>query len=388
MRALCNAFLLAAFLTPTLCSAQQSAETATAHAVQNILGSVTAIDQEFVTISPASGAPAKVQVPSDAQIVRTAPGQKDLKDATRITLKDVQVGDRVLARARPASADAPAMVTALIVMKQSDIAERQQREVSEWQQRGVGGLVTAIDQAAATVTISNAGFGGIRQITIHAAPATVIRRYTAGSVKFEDAKPARLEEVKPGDQLRARGKRSSDDLSIAADEIVFGSFRNLAGPLTAVDPAHNTFELQDLLSKKKVMVRISAASQVRKLPQMIAERIGAQLKSGSAAPSETPLPHPEAQPADGRVRFAGGARADFQQLLNRLPPIQLTDLQKGDVILMVATEGEPGSAPVAITIVGGAEPILSAAPDASRAAMLLSPWNLGSSSSADAGAAP
>jgi hypothetical protein len=201
--------------------------------------------------------------------------------------------------------------------------------------------------------------------------------------------------LKRGDQLRARGARSADGLSLAADEIVFGTFRNLAGTITAVDPAQHTLELQDLLSKKKVMVRVSADSELRKLPEMTAQRIAARFRAtpspdAAAAPQSPPPPPGEGQGQGPGVRrgFGGGGpgRGDLQQVLARLPQLTLADLQKGDVILMVATEGAENSAPVAITMVSGAEPILAAAPDASRAATLLSPWNLGGGASgADAG---
>ena len=44
-------------------------------------------------------------------------------------------------------------------------------------------------------------------------------------------------------------------------------------------------------------------------------------------------------------------------------------------MLVVATEGSASSAPTAITLVSGVEPILQAAPSGSQA-MMLAPWNL------------
>jgi hypothetical protein len=67
---------------------------------------------------------------------------------------------------------------------------------------------------------------------------------------------------------------------------------------------------------------------------------------------------------------------DFQQMLSRMPAVNLADLQKGDAVMIVATEGSASSDPTAITLLTGVEPILSA-PNSERAASLLSPWNLG-----------
>ncbi|MGC1625424.1 MAG: hypothetical protein WA735_01090, partial [Candidatus Acidiferrales bacterium] len=69
---------------------------------------------------------------------------------------------------------------------------------------------------------------------------------------------------------------------------------------------------------------------------------------------------------------------DFQQIVNRLPAATLSDFQKGDAIMVVSTEGSDSGGVTAITLLGGVEAILAAAPagNASRA-MTLSPWSLG-----------
>ncbi|MGC1836075.1 MAG: hypothetical protein WA714_23660, partial [Candidatus Acidiferrales bacterium] len=76
--------------------------------------------------------------------------------------------------------------------------------------------------------------------------------------------------------------------------------------------------------------------------------------------------------------MGGGGRGDFQQIVNRLPAATLSDFQKGDAIMVVSTEGSDSGGVTAITLLGGVEAILAAAPagNASRA-MTLSPWSLG-----------
>jgi hypothetical protein len=85
---------------------------------------------------------------------------------------------------------------------------------------------------------------------------------------------------------------------------------------------------------------------------------------------------------------AGERRAngspDFQQMLSRMPTVAISDLQKGDAVMLVATEGSATSAPTAITLISGVEPIMSAAPSGASAASILSPWNLGSSPGGEA----
>jgi hypothetical protein len=76
------------------------------------------------------------------------------------------------------------------------------------------------------------------------------------------------------------------------------------------------------------------------------------------------------------LRQDGGGPRDFQQMLSRVPPVSLSDLVKGDAVMLVATEGSSSLGPTAITLLAGVEPILSAAPAGTSASTILSPWNL------------
>ena len=63
-------------------------------------------------------------------------------------------------------------------------------------------------------------------------------------------------------------------------------------------------------------------------------------------------------------------------MLSRMPAFTVSDLNKGDAVMLVATEGSATSVPTAITLLAGVEPILTAAPAGMSAATILSPWNL------------
>jgi hypothetical protein len=78
----------------------------------------------------------------------------------------------------------------------------------------------------------------------------------------------------------------------------------------------------------------------------------------------------------------GGGAPDPQQMLSRAPAIQLSDLQKGEAVMLVATDGT--SEVSAITLLAGVEPLLEA-PAASQ--NLLSNWSMnGGASAAEAAA--
>jgi hypothetical protein len=64
--------------------------------------------------------------------------------------------------------------------------------------------------------------------------------------------------------------------------------------------------------------------------------------------------------------------------VNRLPASTLADFQKGDAVMVVSTQGTDAGGVTAITMLGGVEAILAAAPAGNASqAMMLSPWSLG-----------
>jgi hypothetical protein len=355
-------------------------------------GTVKLVNGNTITLTAGGGTDIDVTVQDSTTLVKTAPGQKDLKGATPIQLQDVQVGDRVLVLGTIGDDGKSVLASRVIVMKKTDIADKQQHDLDDWQKRGVGGVVKTIDPGTGMITISTSNAGASKILEVHTSKDTIVRRYSPDSVKFDDAKIATIDQIKPGDQLRARGDRSPDGNELTAQEIVSGTFRNIAGTVVSADPSQNTVSILDLLTKKPVVVRITTDSQLRKLPTFVAQRMALRLKgispeavsggglSGSGKPpntagnsaSNTGSATPPAGNA-GSSRSGGGA--DFQQMLARMPEVKLADLQKGDALIVVATQGSETSAPSAITLLSGVEALLTASP---AAASVLSPWSLNS----------
>jgi hypothetical protein len=357
------------------------------------IGAIKAISGNVITLTPDSGPQIDITVQATTRIVRIAPGEKTLKNATAVQLQDLQVGDRILVAGK-GSDDAKAIAAAsIVVMKRSDVEARKEEDRQDWQKRGLGGLVKTVDPTAGTATISVTGFGGAKTILVHTSKDTVIRRYAPDSMKFDDAKSSTLHEIQPGDQLRARGNRSADGTELTAEEIVTGSFRNVAGIVNSVDASAGTVNVHDLLSKKLVQVRVTPESQLHQLPPEFAQRIAMRLKAAMAGMTGAPpglgasanaaSNGGSAQPGGGGGDMRSGGAPDFQQMLSRMPAVALTDLHKGDAVMIVATQGTLSGGSSAITLLSGVEPILQAAPNGSQA-MMLSPWSLGSPAGGDA----
>jgi hypothetical protein len=335
---------------------------AAAQTASRVVGSITAISGHTLTVQPDSGAPASLTVSDSARILRTQPGAKKLSDATPIALSDLAVGDRVLAIVNAGAA------TTIVAMKHADIAQRQEAEAAGWQ-RGAAGLVKTVDAATGTVTIAS----GPRTLTIHTTPATIVRRYSPDSAEFAKAQPSTLKQIHPGDQLRVRGTRSPDGAEITADAIIAGTFRNIAGTVLSTNAAEKTVTVNDLLSKKAILIHITAESQLHKLPPEMAKQLAARLKSMA------PGAHHEqaAQQTAATQNASSGGRhgGDLSQMLESTPTVTAADLHKGDAVIIVATQGTPDSA-TAVTLLAGVEPLLRAFPSGNQS-MFSASWNLG-----------
>jgi len=373
-------------------SGQQAPQDNAPGAVARRVGTIKAINGATITLAPAPNLIVDVTVVTVTRIGRVEPGETNPKNATPLQLQDLQVGDLIRVFGKVSDDGKSIVASSIIALKASDVEARNRQTLQDWQKRGVDGVATAVNPAAGTVTISVRS----KDVVVHAGTHTIVRRYSPDSVKFDDAKPSTLAEIHSGDQVRARGDRSADGTELTAEEIVSGTFRNIAGTVSSVDASSSTLNVHDLLSRKTVTVKIAQDSQLHQLPPEMAERFATRLKRAAAgavpgAPSGdsssgAQTGHSGANAgtpaAGGGMGSRPGGAPDLQQMLNRLPSVSLTDLHKDDAVIILATEGTAGVG-TTITLLTGVEPILRAAPNASGAS-ILTPWSL-SAPSGDAG---
>ena len=395
-------------------SASALAQDAAQPAIAKRIGAIKAINGNVITLA-ADPAPAiTVNVQPNARILRLVPGEKDLKNATPIQLQDLQVGDTIRARGQASDDGKSIAALEIVVITRSAVDAVGDQIRQDWQKRGVAGPVSAVDPAAGTITITTSGFGGKKTIVVSTSKTTVVHRYAPDSAKSEDAKLSTLQDVNVGDQLRARGNRSADGSEVAAEEIFTGSFPNFEGLIKSIDPATGTVSLQDLVTKKNVQLKITADSQLHKIPAEMAQRFAMRVKAalppgvpGAASAASGASTAGNGQAAPGAPTGAGqigGAMAgagtpgsggmgaggrpgggfDLQRLLDQTPAVALADLHKGDAIVVLTTQGTPSGGNTVIKLFSGVEPILQAAPSGSQA-MMLAPWSLGGAPGGDAG---
>ena len=154
-------FLLASGLVMDATALAQAAPAAAGRQI----GTVKTVTPNKLNITTDAGLAVSVNVVDGAKVLQLAPGSTDLKSAQVIALTDIEVGDRVLATGH---ADAPDALTAsrVILMKSTDIAQKHLAEQEDWQKRGMGGLISAIDPATGTLTIT----ARARKITVETTP--------------------------------------------------------------------------------------------------------------------------------------------------------------------------------------------------------------------------
>jgi len=364
-------------------------------AIAKRIGTIKSVNGSALTLASTSGPDLAVTIEPNARILRLAPGDKDLKNATPLQPQDLQAGDTIRVRGA-ASADGMSIAALeVIVITKAAVAAVTDQMRQDWQKRGVGGLVEAVDPAAGTVTISIPSLAAKKTVVVHTTKDTVVHRYAADSAKPEDATPSSLSNIHSGDQLRARGNKNADGTEINAEEIYAGVFPQYAATVKSVDASSGTLSVQDLATKKTVQIKVSPDSQLHKIPaemaQMFAMRLkgmmtggatgaagsGAGMKPATAPNGQTPSPAGSTWSGSGGGGMHGNGPPDFQRMLSRMPSTTLADmkLQKGDAVIILATQGTATTPQTALTLLSGVEPILQASPDAQ--AMMLTPWNLG-----------
>jgi Cu/Ag efflux protein CusF len=354
-----------------------------------VAGTVTAVDapNNQVTLKTDKGDSVAIATTEKTLVLHMPPGESDPKKGNKMLLSSLAPGDRVVAIVRQNAPGEQAMqASSLIVRTRADLAELQQKDQDEWKKRGTTGTVTAIDAGAKTVTIK----AGQRTIAVQPSDKTDYHRYSLDSARFSDAKASRFDEIHVGDQMRILGEKSEDGSAIKAEKIVSGSFRQIAATITSIDASTGELKVKDLASKKPLIIRVSADSTMKKLPEqaarMMARRYGqgAQGAAGGqgAAPGDGPGAAPGAGPGagagpggPGRGGMGGGRGGDVGQMLDSLPAMPLAELKPGDAIMVSTTQGSDPGRVTAIMLLAGVEPLLTASPNAVRD--IMSGWNLG-----------
>jgi hypothetical protein len=326
------------------------------------MGEIKVIDPaaKQLVIKTDAGSLVTVALGDKTVFMRLAPGETTLTNAAKITFTDLGEGDRVWARGKVAEDRKSVPATALIVMNKADIAKKQEAERAEWKRRGMLGLITALKSETKEITVSTRTMTGTQAVVIPVSEKVEMRRYAPDSIKFADAKPATFDELKVGDQVRALGDRSADGASFTAEKVVTGSFKSVAGVVTAIDAATGEVKINDMQTKQPLTILVKQDAVLRKFPA--AGEGGMMMMGGGggarpAAPAGTQGIGQGQGPGGPGGRMGGGM--NIQDLLERLPIIAVADVKVGDTIIVSSTKGADPTRLTAISLIAGADTLLN-----------------------------
>jgi hypothetical protein len=380
-------FALAAFATLGVASARAQTNDP-AITDTRVFGKVTEVNGPAgqMTVKTDAGSVVVVSVNEKTSYERMPPGETDRAKAVQIAFTDIAAGDGVYVRGYVSADRKSVPAQRVTVVAQSDIAKKQEKERSEWRQRGLSGIVESLNPQTKEITVKTRTAEGPKPVVIPVTDKVKMRRYAPDSVKFSDARKSSFEDLKVGDQLRAKGDKSADGARFTAEEIVTGAFHTIGGSVTSVDAATGEIKISDIQSKQPLTVVVSKDSTIKRIPADFMQRGAGGGPGGPAGGPGAGGPPPQGAggprpagaggPPQGGPGGPGGGGPDIQRLIEVAPAATLADLKPGEMILISSTTGADPSRVTAITLVAGVDPVFKML-QASQGGPANRPVNLG-----------
>jgi antitoxin (DNA-binding transcriptional repressor) of toxin-antitoxin stability system len=362
IRVLCTLALLASapvLTAQTTNPAPSSSDTAiTSLSVMGVVSELKP-DTRQVIVTTAAGNQVTVTLSDKTVFMRIPPGEKTKDKFVKIGPADFAMGDTVFARGRMSEDRKSLPALEFYVMSKTDIAEKRERERSEWKTRGIAGTITALNAETKEISVDARTAEGPKPIVVAASGETKLRRYAPDSIRFSDAKPSSFAELKVGDQLRALGTKSTDGARFTPEEIVTGAFQTISGSITEIDANKKEIKIKDLQNQQPVTIVVSQDSSMRRLtPEMVTALTPGKPDSSAAKP-----------PAK--------ASGDLQEMFDQLPTFTLQELKPGESIIISSTKSADPARITAIAIVSGVGPLLQNAQAGRATTVSLGAMSLG-----------
>src|SRR5215218_3532172 len=237
-------------------------------------GDVTSIENGKIVLQTKDGS-LDVTLSDKTEYKRVPPENPVLKAAVESTLSEIGVGDKIVVSGIFPEDKKTLPALSVYLMTKSDLAQRQAKDSEKWTTRGISGRVASVDQITRQIKIEVRGLANTTNVVLTPKEGAKVLRYAPNSVKFSEAKTSSVNEIQAGDMLRALGDRSPDGASFAAEEIVTGAFRTVAGTVKTVDAVKNEIVITDAQTKKDVTVELGSASVLKKFPEEMAQRMAA-----------------------------------------------------------------------------------------------------------------
>lgn len=343
-----------------------------------LVGDVVSItDGKFVVKTKAG--PVEIVTNERTTFKRVSAETLSLTGAIDGAIGEISVGDGFTVSALTGEDGKTLTARSVYYVTKADIAAKNAKELEKWQRRGVKGRVVSVNTQTNQMVIEISGLTATTKMTLTPKDDAKFLRYAQDSVRYDQAEPSSLAEIRVDDMLRALGDKSIDGTSFSAEEIVAGAFQTVAGTVKSVNVATNEVVITNLQTKKDVTIVISGTSILKKFPAEQAEGLarmqmmgaggarplgqgGFQGRGGAAPGGQRAGGAPGAAgtgaPGGARIGGPGAGPAGVDDMMDRLPAITAADLKVGDMIAISSTKNGVHDRIKAIKLLAGVEPFL------------------------------
>jgi hypothetical protein len=314
------------------------------------------------TIKADDGRTVTLRTEERSSILRIPPGETNTQSATKISLADVVVGDRVFARGTLSADGRSFSARQLVVANQQAVAQTQSAQREDWQRRGIVGRIEAINADRKEITIrarQRGEGGGAQSLIVDASGKVKFMRNAPDSSRSQDAVASSFADLRVGDQLRARGERSQDGARFTAEEIIASNIQRTGGTVQSVNSAANEVVIRNEQTGQTQTIVIGQRSLLRRITPELASQIAerrAQAGGGARRGAGEGGARPNGNGGEPRRRPGGGGNrgGGMQEMMQNLPAITLGELKKGDVVMVTGSQaGANNTRLTAVTLVTG-----------------------------------
>jgi hypothetical protein len=330
---------------------------------ERVMGEVVAVDgaNKQVTMKTTKGENLTVRVAETTTYGRVPPGATSIAEAVSTSLAEIGAGDRMLVIGEIGQDRQFITARQVLVISRGELAKKFESDRERWRQRGISGSVVSVDAEGKSLTAQVRAPEGGQTLKVLFKQGAQFRHYAADSVTYKDATLSSFDQIKAGDLFRALGERGGDGASYSVEEILFGTFRAIPGSVVAVDAGAGEVKFNELVNQKTITVFMGKETYTRRLSNELATALARSIENGA----------PQNQ------NNTTQANLNFQRQIDEMPPVSLSELKAGDMVLLISPAGENQPRVLAIAIITGVEPVLKPIQDQLKASKGLPNYKLG-----------